>query len=153
MAPANGFRIISGMVFRTRSWILPAALTFLAAAACNNTPPQPTALLSTDLSVGTGATAVIGRTTTVHYTGWLFEDGRPEQKGAQFDSSVGRAPFAFTLGVGQVIAGWDQGVPGMRVGGRRRLIIPPELGYGSQGQGPIPPNRGLVFDIELLSVQ
>jgi FKBP-type peptidyl-prolyl cis-trans isomerase FkpA len=110
-------------------------------------------LLSTDLNVGTGATAIIGRAVTVHYTGWLFDADRAESKGGQFDSSVGGTPFTFTLGVGQVIAGWDQGVPGMRVGGKRRLVIPPALGYGATGSGPIPPNRGLVFDIELLSVQ
>jgi FKBP-type peptidyl-prolyl cis-trans isomerase FkpA len=129
------------------------ALT-LFAAACSNNPVQPTALASTDLIVGSGATAVAGRTITVHYTGWLFEDGKPDQKGAQFDSSVGGTPYGFVLGTGRVIAGWDQGVPGMRVGGRRRLVIPPALGYGSQGAGSaIPPNRALVFDIELISVQ
>lgn len=129
------------------------ALTLLA-AACSNSPVQPTALVTTDLTVGTGATAVAGRVVAVHYTGWLFEDGKSEQKGTQFDSSVGGAPYTFTLGVGQAIAGWDQGIPGMKVGGKRRLIIPPALGYGSQGAGNvIPPNRGLVFDVELISVQ
>ena len=122
--------------------------------ACSDSPAQPSALLSTDLTVGAGTEAIIGRRVTVHYTGWLFDADRAESKGTQFDSSAGGTPFAFTLGVGQVIAGWDQGVPGMRVGGKRRLIIPPALGYGSQGAGSvIPPNRGLVFDIELVSVQ
>jgi len=89
---------------------------------------------------------------TVHYTGWLYDASRPESKGTQFDSSLspGRTPFTFTVGARQVIAGWDRGVPGMRAGGQRRLIIPPDLGYGSQGQGPIPGNAALVFDIELL---
>ena len=108
----------------------------------------------TDLRVGTGAEAQTGRAVTVNYTGWLYDASRPESKGTQFDSSLspGRTPFTFTPGAGQVIGGWDRGVPGMRVGGQRRLIVPPELGYGSRGQGPIPPNAALVFDIELLSV-
>lgn len=109
----------------------------------------------TDLVGGTGATAVAGSRLTVNYTGWLYDPTKAESKGTQFDSSLtaGRTPFPFTLGAGQVIRGWDQGVVGMRVGGRRRLIIPPELGYGSSGSGQIPPNASLVFDIELLSVQ
>jgi FKBP-type peptidyl-prolyl cis-trans isomerase FkpA len=110
----------------------------------------------TDLVGGTGATALAGSRLTVNYTGWLYDPTKPESKGQQFDSSLsaGRTPFAFTLGAGQVIRGWDQGVPGMRVGGRRRLIIPPELGYGASGSGStIPPNASLVFDIELLNVQ
>lgn len=107
-----------------------------------------------DLRVGTGAEAVNGTTTSVEYTGWLYDAGAPENKGTQFDSSVGRAPFSFVLGTGAVIAGWDQGVAGMRVGGLRRLVIPPSLAYGSQGAGGvIPPNATLVFDVELLAVQ
>ena len=86
----------------------------------------------------------------MNYTGWLFDPARPEQKGTQFDSGTS---FPFTLGAGRVIRGWDQGVLGMRVGGLRRLTIPPELAYGSTGSGPIPPNASLVFDIELLNVQ
>ena len=86
--------------------------------------------------------------------GWLYDPTRPEQKGAQFETSVGRAPFAFTLGIGQVIRGWDQGVTGMKVGGLRRLVLPPELAYGAGGSPPvIPPNATLVFEIELLDVQ
>lgn len=117
-------------------------------------PNQPRGEFSqTDTRAGTGATATAGRGLSVNYTGWLYDPTRPESKGQQFDSSVGRAPFTFTLGAGQVIRGWDQGVPGMRVGGLRRLVIPPELGYGAAGSGPIPPNASLVFDIELLNVQ
>lgn len=108
----------------------------------------------TDLRGGTGATATTGRVVTVNYTGWLYDPNQAESKGRQFDSSAGRAPFSFTLGAGQVIRGWDQGVPGMRVGGLRRLVIPPELAYGSSGSGnTIPPNATLVFDVELLAVQ
>lgn len=144
------------MIVSVRSLVrsLSAFLLLVSAMACSENPAQPSALLSTDLAVGTGATAVVGRVVTVHYTGWLFDADKAESKGTQFDSSVGGTPFEFALGTGQVIAGWDQGVPGMRVGGRRRLIIPPSLGYGSQGAGGvIPPNRGLVFDIELLGVR
>lgn len=107
----------------------------------------------TDLRVGTGADATAGRQVTVHYTGWIYDPTRPELKGQQFETSVGRDPFSFPLGTGRVIRGWDQGVAGMKVGGQRRLVIPPDLAYGSTGQGPIPPNATLVFDIELLGVQ
>jgi FKBP-type peptidyl-prolyl cis-trans isomerase FkpA len=104
----------------------------------------------TDLTTGTGAAAVTGNRVTVSYTGWFYDTSRPDGKGNSFDSSTG---FSFTIGAGQVIAGWDQGVPGMRVGGQRRLILPPNLAYGSRGSGPIPPNATLVFDITLLSIQ
>lgn len=130
----------------------------VAAAACGSSSPTapsgPTSLVITDPRVGTGTLAERGRTITVNYTGWLYDGAAPEQKGRQFDSSVGRTPFTFVLGNGSVIAGWDQGVVGMRVGGQRRLVIPPALGYGSQGSPPaIPGNATLVFDIELLAVQ
>ena len=111
------------------------------------------AFASTDLRTGTGTEATSGRTVTVHYTGWLYAAGAPDNKGTQFDTSAARGPFSFILGARQVIAGWDQGVAGMRVGGMRRLVIPPNLGYGSTANGPIPANSTLVFDIELLSVQ
>ncbi len=116
--------------------------------------PQPSAPFSqTDLRVGTGTEAAVGRTLTVNYTGWLYDPAQPESKGRQFDTSVGRGPFPFPLGGGRVIRGWDQGLVGMRVGGQRRLVIPPELAYGAQGNGPIPPNATLMFDVELLDVQ
>ena len=110
------------------------------------TPTGPSSLTVEDLVVGTGATAAAGDTVTVHYVGTLLN-------GTKFDSSydAGR-PFTFKIGAGQVIAGWDQGVPGMKVGGKRRLTIPPSLGYGNQANGPIPPNSTLRFDIELLSI-
>jgi FKBP-type peptidyl-prolyl cis-trans isomerase FkpA len=99
-----------------------------------------------DIVIGTGATAVSGKTVSVHYTGWLT-DGR------KFDSSVDRGkPIAFPLGAGRVIKGWDDGIVGMKVGGKRQLRIPPSLGYGIHGSGPIPPNAVLIFDVELLSV-
>lgn len=104
-------------------------------------------LLKEDLQLGAGAEAVAGKAVEVHYTGWLL-DGR------QFDSSKGRGPFTFVLGGGQVIKGWDQGVAGMRVGGKRKLTIPPELGYGMRGfPGVIPAQATLVFEVELLAVR
>lgn len=114
-------------------------------------PPQPFTV--TDLRVGTGVEAVNGRRLTVHYTGWLYSTTATENKGTLFDTSVGRSPFSFTLGAGAVIRGWDQGLVGMKVGGVRRLVIPPELAYGAAGNGPIPPNANLVFEVELLDVQ
>lgn len=109
--------------------------------------PPPNGLACEDLQTGTGETAVAGRTVSVHYTGWLV-DGR------KFDSSKDRGePFAFPLGAGHVIRGWDEGVQGMRVGGVRRLTIAPEFGYGARGAGGvIPPNATLVFEVELLEV-
>jgi peptidylprolyl isomerase/FKBP-type peptidyl-prolyl cis-trans isomerase FkpA len=104
-------------------------------------------LITEDLVVGTGAAAASGQKVTVHYTGWLTN-------GTKFDSSKDRGdPFVFPLGKGQVIKGWDQGVQGMKVGGKRKLTIPPEMGYGSRGAGGvIPPNATLVFEVELLGV-
>ena len=104
-----------------------------------------------DTVVGTGAQATRGQSVSVHYTGWLYNDG---QQGAKFDSSRDRGdPFQFPLGAGHVIQGWDQGVAGMKVGGQRSLIIPPEMGYGARGAGGvIPPNATLKFDVELLGV-
>ncbi len=111
-----------------------------------------TTLQSTDLVVGTGTEAMTGRSLSVHYTGWLYRASAVDNKGTKFDSSLDRgAPFSFTLG-GKVIAGWNQGIVGMKVGGQRRLIIPPSLGYGAGGQGTIPGNATLVFDVQLLAV-
>jgi FKBP-type peptidyl-prolyl cis-trans isomerase len=142
-----------------RTGIAWGRLTAVAAAvslavACGSNPAAPSAPFSTtDLRVGAGAEAMTGRSVTVNYTGWLYAANQPDNKGSQFDSSVGRAPFGFVLGAGAVISGWDRGVVGMRVGGLRRVVIPPELGYGNQANGPIPANSTLVFEIELLSVQ
>jgi FKBP-type peptidyl-prolyl cis-trans isomerase FkpA len=109
----------------------------------------PSGLKYEDTKVGEGAEAKQGQHVHVHYTGWLFNDG---QQGAKFDSSVDRnEPFAFALGAGMVIKGWDEGVAGMKIGGKRTLIIPPQLGYGARGAGGvIPPNATLKFDVELL---
>lgn len=147
---------------------LPAAVVLLGVAGCTSSsdrasgPWCPSALavdttvLQTtasglrmqDVTVGTGAEATAGQQVTVHYTGWLTN-------GKKFDSSCDRKePFTFGLGAGQVIAGWDEGVAGMKVGGRRKLVLPGALGYGPAGAPPdIPPNATLVFDVELLGVQ
>ena len=108
----------------------------------------------TDTKIGDGAEATAGQRISVHYTGWLFDDSTPDNKGKKFDSSRDRGqPFQFQLGVGQVIGGWDQGFAGMKVGGQRTLVIPPELGYGARGAGGvIPPNATLIFEVELLGV-
>ena len=105
-----------------------------------------------DNTVGTGASPKPGQICVMHYTGWLYENG---EKGKKFDSSVDRnEPFKFPIGLRKVIAGWDEGVATMQVGGKRTLIIPPELGYGARGAGgAIPPNATLMFDVELLAVK
>jgi FKBP-type peptidyl-prolyl cis-trans isomerase FkpA len=112
----------------------------------------PSGLQYTDTEMGTGATAAQGQEVSVHYTGWLFNDG---VQGAKFDSSKDRnQPFEFDLGAGMVIKGWDEGVAGMQIGGKRTLIIPAALGYGARGAGGvIPPNATLKFDVELLAVR
>lgn len=146
-------------IIRSRAGLVLSSSLLIIAAACGGGDDAPAApsvnvpFSQTDLSVGTGAEAVNGRSVTVNYTGWLYDPSAPENKGRQFDTSIGRGPFPFTIGRREVIAGWDQGVPGMRVGGRRRLVIPPDLGYGAGGFAPdIPPNATLIFEIELLSV-
>ena len=122
--------------------------------------PQPApaeeALLVTDLVAGIGDEALPGMVAIVHYTGWLYDPAAPDGHGRKFDSSHDRnQPFSFPLGAGHVIRGWEQGVPGMKVGGKRRLVIPPSLAYGARnvGNGLIPPNSTLLFEIELLAVE
>jgi len=131
-------------------------LLLIGAAACNKSATSPSTssgqYSQTDLVVGTGTQVNAGNRATVAYTGWLYDTSKTNGKGTQFDSS---ASYTFTVGAGAVIKGWDQGVPGMKVGGQRRLILPPELAYGSAGagNGAIPPNATLVFDITLNGVQ
>ena len=126
--------------------------TTAAAQAVGKTMTTPSGLQITDSTIGTGATPKPGQICVMHYTGWLYQDG---VKGKKFDSSLDRGqPFEFPLGKHQVIAGWDEGVASMKVGGKRTLIIPPELGYGARGAGGvIPPNATLIFDVELLDVK
>lgn len=127
-----------------------AAATITPAAAEETTTASGLKII--DTVVGTGPTPATGQICVMHYTGWLYEDGK---KGTKFDSSVDRGqPFQFAIGTGQVIAGWDEGVATMKVGGKRTLTIPPELGYGARGAGGvIPPNATLIFDVELLDVK
>jgi type IV secretory pathway VirB10-like protein len=122
--------------------------------AASRAPEKP-AYARTDLQVGTGREAQKGKGLSVNYTGWLYDPSRPDLKGRMFDTSQGRGPFNFVLGAGQVIPGWDQGFDGMKIGGRRRLIIPPNLAYGRDGAGGgiIPPDATLIFEMELLDVQ
>ena len=130
----------------------PAAESAPAPASTGN----PTmAMEKTDLAPGTGAGIKSGQTALVHYTGWLYDVAAPEHKGKKFDSSVDRnEPFEFPVGAGMVIRGWDEGVVGMKVGGKRRLVIPPEMGYGARGAGGvIPPGATLVFDVELVEIR
>jgi FKBP-type peptidyl-prolyl cis-trans isomerase len=139
--------------------ILATLACALALTACGGgddatTPTTTTGTLSKlDLAVGTGIEAIAGDSVTVAYTGWLYDSTKTENKGTQFDQATSASPFTFQLGKGAVIAGWDQGVAGMRVGGKRRLLIPPSLGYGAVANGPIPANSTLVFDIEVLAIK
>ncbi len=133
----------------------PASPPPAAAASSPSRQEAAPALVSTELKAGSGDAIKNGQTAEVNYTGWLFEEHASDHKGKKFDSSydAGR-PFVFKVGAGDVIRGWDEGVAGMRVGGARRLVVPPELGYGNQGAGGvIPPGATLVFDIELLAIR
>lgn len=132
------------------------AVVLAGAAGCNpsSTGPSSTAPYSqVDLRLGDGAEAVAGKVLTVQYTGWLYDPTKPDSKGLQFDTSAGSTGFPFTLGTQQVIAGWDRGLVGMKVGGIRKLVIPPSLGYGNVRNHSIPPSTTLVFEIELLDVK
>ena len=143
--------------------VLAVLASALTVAACgggddNSTPTGPSTprgeYSQTDLVVGTGTDAAAGRTATVYYTLWFYNPNGTDGKGQQIQSNVGGTPFSFLVGGNGVISGWNRGVPGMRVGGRRRLVLPPELAYGAAGNPPtIGPNATLVFEIELLNVQ
>ncbi len=136
--------------------LIAAFVAILALTACggggsgSNSPTvySPAALTKTDTVVGTGADAVNGKNVTVKYTGWLYTTTTADFKGTQFESNT----YTFKLGTGAVIAGWDQGILGMKVGGKRTLLIPSSLAYGNQTNGPIPANSGLVFDVEVTAV-
>ena len=131
--------------------LLPA----VSLAGCNGSPTSPAPTFSqTDLRAGSGVPALSGNLISVYYTGWLYDANRPDQKGLQFETNFGaETPLTFTLGVGQVIQGWDSGLLNMRVGGLRRLVIPASLAYGNVRSGPIPANATLVFEVELLSAE
>jgi peptidylprolyl isomerase len=134
--------------------VIAAAATLAPAAAQTAGKPMttPSGLQIIDTKAGTGASPQTGQICVMHYTGWLYENGA---KGAKFDSSVDRGkPFEFPIGTHRVIAGWDEGVATMKVGGKRTLIIPPDLGYGARGAGGvIPPNATLMFDVELIEIK
>ncbi|MEJ7806073.1 MAG: FKBP-type peptidyl-prolyl cis-trans isomerase [Telluria sp.] len=140
--------------------LIAATLAFAIATltACGGSNPDapvysPAALTKTEVVVGTGATAVAGKKVKVHYTGYLYNTTVTSFKGAQFDTSVGSAPYTYFVGSVNTIVGFDQGVTGMKVGGKRSVFIPASLGYGAAGSGgKVPPNSGLVFDLELLEV-
>ena len=137
---------------------LAATLAFTL-TACNRDKPAPAAeatpvaFQKLDTAAGSGKEAVARTTAVVNYTGWIYVPTAPQQHGDKFDSSIGRGPFSFQLGAGQVIRGWDEGVAGMKVGGKRTLIVPASMGYGADGAGPIPANANLIFDVELLDVR
>ncbi len=147
------------------AWSLGIAAAASAIAQTASTPnvtqgaskldAMPIELKKIDVKQGSGTEATSGKVVVVQYTGWLYDPAKPDNKGAKFDSSRDRnQPFDFPLGGGRVIKGWDQGVAGMKVGGQRTLVIPPDMGYGARGAGGvIPPNATLIFDVELLEVK
>jgi FKBP-type peptidyl-prolyl cis-trans isomerase FkpA len=142
-----------------RRCLLPALILALS-AACGEKPaarpPSPVNSLEiVDLKAGEGASIAAGQQAVVQYTGWLYEASTPDKKGTEFDSSRKTGePFRFTVGAGQVIKGWDQGVVGMKIGGSRRLTVPPDLAYGENGAGGvIPPSATLVFEVELMGIE
>ena len=149
-----------------KHWAVAAAAALLVAGCSKEAPPPAapttpaaapiTQLQKIDIVKGTGEGISAGQQAVVHYTGWLYDPSAPEHKGKQFDSSRGRGqPFRFLIGGGRVIKGWEEGVQGMQPGGQRQLIIPADLGYGATGagNGQIPPNATLLFDIELLAIE
>jgi len=162
--PSHGRRIVLPVVLAVA--VTAHAGGVAAQAAAPSAPPpvqslaskvgaKVTELKKIDEKQGNGQEAVAGKAVLVHYTGWLYDPAVPDGRGAKFDSSRDRQlPFGFVLGAGRVIKGWDEGVAGMKVGGKRTLVIPPEMGYGSRGAGGvIPPNATLLFDVELVEVK
>lgn len=129
------------------------ALSVLLSACASFGPPDTTKLHIKDLKIGTGAEAAIGKQVVVHYSGWQFDATKPDYKGRLADTSRTGKPFTFTLGQSRVIKGWEEGIPGMKVGGQRNLIVPAEKAYGANSYGLIPSNSILIFDIELVEVK
>jgi FKBP-type peptidyl-prolyl cis-trans isomerase FkpA len=155
----RGYRGAARIIATAR--VLAASAFIAALPACDGKAPAPppaasvSSLTSEDLETGTGAPIAAGQQAVVQYTGWLYDTATADKKGKEFDSSANSGqPFRFVIGGGQVIKGWDQGVLGMKVGGRRRLIIPADLAYGDAGAGGvIPPGATLVFDIKLIGIE
>jgi FKBP-type peptidyl-prolyl cis-trans isomerase len=136
------------------------ALALMTACSPPASPPEPKSAPAPkfaviEIATGTGDAVAAGGTAVVHYTGWLFDPAAVDQQGKKFDSSRDRGePLRFPVGGGRVIKGWDEGVAGMKVGGQRRLVIPPDMGYGAGGRGDlIPPNATLLFEVELLAIE
>ena len=166
-APATFMRPAFIRDARVLAVLAMVALSWMPVTQAQTTPPPasaqgaskldatPKELQKNDAKQGTGPEATPGKTAVVHYTGWLYDPAKADGKGAKFDSSRDRGqPFEFPLGGGRVIKGWDVGVVGMKVGGQRTLIIPPDMGYGARGAGGvIPPNATLIFDVELIEVK
>ena len=140
----------------TRNFLtLAVCVLLLGAAACADGPTSPSfsaPFSQVDLRLGTGVEATAGKILSVHYTGWLYDGSKTDLKGLQFDSSAGLEPLKFTLGTGSVIEGFDRGAAGMRVGGIRRIVVPPSLAYGSARNNSIPASATLVFEVELVEV-
>lgn len=154
--PGYNAGVIPTHLLRRRLLSIVCAVAAVALAGCGPTPTTPTEgapFSQTDLRLGTGADAVPGRTLTTHYTGWLYDSTKTDQKGLQFETSVGSTPLTFTLGAGQVITGLEQGMAGMKAGGARRIIIPSSLAYGAVRSGPIPAFATIIFEVDLLDVQ
>lgn len=131
------------------------AAACLVAVSCSDSPTAASSSApysQVDLLLGNGTTAASGNALTVNYTGWLYDPAKPDNKGLQFDTTIGTTPFIFTLGTASVIQGWDTGLVGMKVGGIRRLVVPPSLAYGNVRNYSIPPYSTLVFEIELVDV-
>lgn len=147
--------------FPSMLWVISLLVSMVILTGCSGSgePPHTVGgvaeLQITDITVGSGAEAKSGNRVTVHYSGWLYDETASDKKGSKFDSSLDRdRPFDFPLGAGRVIKGWEQGVVGMKVGGKRTLIIPPSHGYGARGAGSsIPANASLVFEVELLGLE
>jgi FKBP-type peptidyl-prolyl cis-trans isomerase len=140
----------------TRNFLTFAVCALIVgAAACADGPTSPSTSApysQVDIRLGTGVEATVGKTVSVSYTGWLYDGSKTDLKGLQFDSSAGLDPLVFALGTGSVIEGFDRGATGMKVGGIRRIVIPPSLGYGSSRNNSIPASATLVFEVELLDV-
>ena len=164
--PASSARgIVHAAVLAAFAVVMPAAAQSPGKSPAESPPVSSTTaskfganvteLKTIDQKQGTGTEAVAGKTVIVHYTGWLYDPAAADGHGKKFDSSVDRGvPFGFLLGSGKVIKGWDEGVAGMKVGGKRTLVIPPQKAYGERGAGGvIPPNATLVFDVELIEVK
>ena len=144
------------MTYRLTSLIVPAALALAVAAFPAQAAPAKAPALTLqkiDTKPGNGRLAMKGDTVSIHYTGWLYSPKSSNLRAAQFESSSDGAPASFKLGAGTVIKGWDEGVRGMKVGGKRTLVIPSEMAFGKEGSGPVPPTANLIFDIELMDVK